>query len=246
VTPAIELTAVRKTFGRTVAVDGIDLTVEPGTFLGLIGHNGAGKSTLLQMLIGNLRPSEGTVRVAGVDVSEDPRGARARMGAVPEHPPVYEWLNAREFFEFVAEVRGAPDIALAMEVANLGDDAERLIREYSQGMRRRTALGAAMIGEPSVLLLDEALNGLDPPSAARVKARLREAVDRGQTVVLSTHVVETVQSVADRVVMLAHGRVVADERTSELGEQGLEALFLERLAASIRRPDEPPPEARGG
>lgn len=233
---AIALSGVRKAFGRTVAVDGIDLSVARGTFLGLIGHNGAGKSTLLQMLMGNLRPTEGTVEIAGVDVSADPRGARQRTGAVPEHPPVYEWLNAREFFEFVAEVRGAPDIDLALQIANLGDDAERLIREYSQGMRRRTALGAAMIGQPDVLLLDEALNGLDPPSAARVKARLREAVDRGQTVLLSTHVVETVQSVADRVVMLAHGRVVADERTEDLGEKGLEALFLERLAESIRAP----------
>lgn len=235
-TDAIALSGVRKVFGRTTAVDGIDLSVARGTFLGLIGHNGAGKSTLLQMLMGNLRATEGTVHVAGVDVATDPRGARQRMGAVPEHPPVYDWLSAREFFEFVAEVRGASDIDGAIAIANLGDDADRLIREYSQGMRRRTALGAAMIGDPDVLLLDEALNGLDPPSAARVKGRLREAVDRGQTVLLSTHVVETVQSVADRVVMLAHGRVVADELTADLGEQGLEALFLERLAESLERP----------
>ncbi|MEN0068316.1 MAG: ABC transporter ATP-binding protein [Myxococcota bacterium] len=230
---AIALTGVRKTFGRTVAVDRVDLTVPPSTFLGLIGHNGAGKSTLLQMLMGNLRPTEGTVAVGGIDVHSSPREARQKLGAVPEHPPVFEWLNAREFFEFVAEVRGSDDVAKALEIANLGDDAERLIREYSQGMRRRTALGAAMIGSPSVLLLDEALNGLDPPSAARVKQRLRDAVDQGQTVVLSTHVVETVQSVADRVVMLAHGRVVADEKTADLGDNGLEALFLERLAESL-------------
>ncbi len=228
-TPAIELVGVRKSFGRTEAVKGIDLSVPPGTFVGLIGHNGAGKSTLLQMLAGNLRPTEGTVRIGGIDVGADPRGARRRMGAVPEQPPLYEWLTAREFFEFVAEVRGVADIGIALEVANLGDDAERLIREYSQGMRRRTALGAAMLGEPAVLLLDEALNGLDPPSAARVKALLRNAVRGGQTVLLSTHVVETVQSVADRVVMMVRGEVKVDGLTAELGEQGIEALFLEQL-----------------
>ncbi|MEO0602613.1 MAG: ABC transporter ATP-binding protein [Myxococcota bacterium] len=233
---AIELVGVRKAFGRTEAVKGIDLAVPPGTFLGLIGHNGAGKSTLLQMLMGNLRPTEGSVEVGGVDVGADPRGARERMGAVPEHPPLFEWLNAREFFEFVAEVRGVADIGIAIEVANLGDDAERLIREYSQGMRRRTALGAAMLGEPQVLLLDEALNGLDPPSAARVKALLRDAVQGGQTVLLSTHVVETVQSVADRVVMLEQGEVKVDKRTEELGDDGIEALFQSQLSRDPARP----------
>jgi ABC-2 type transport system ATP-binding protein len=131
-------------------------------------------------------------------------------------------------------VRGGGDVGEALALTGLGDDANRLIREYSQGMRRKTALAAAMLGSPDVLVLDEALNGLDPPSAARVKKALRAAVDDGQTVLLSTHVVETVEAVADRVVMLAHGRVVADERTADLGDQGLEQLFLERLERTHR------------
>jgi ABC-2 type transport system ATP-binding protein len=105
-------------------------------------------------------------------------------------------------------------------------------------MRRKTALAAAMLGEPKVLVLDEALNGLDPPSAARVKAALRAACDRGQTVILSTHVVETVQAVSDRVVMLARGRIVADEKVSDIGASGLEALFLEKIAETTRRHDD--------
>jgi ABC-2 type transport system ATP-binding protein len=160
------------------------------------------------------------------------------LGAVPEEPAVYEWLSCREFLEFVAQVRGAGDVGRALEVSGLGADAERPIREYSQGMRRRTALAAALLSEPPVLVLDEALNGLDPPSAARVKGILREAVDAGRTVLLSTHVVETVERVTDRVILLAHGKVVADERTRDLGGRGLEQLFLERLEASRRdRPD---------
>ncbi len=232
--PAIHFEGLRKEYGRVVAVDRVDLTIAPGEFVGLIGHNGAGKSTLLRMLMGLLQPTRGVVRVCGVDVHADPLAARRKMGAVPEEPAIYEYLSAREFLEFVAEVRGGGDVGAALDLAGLGDDADRLTREYSQGMRRRTALAAAVLAKPAVLVLDEALNGLDPPSAARVKTRLRGLVDEGTTVVLSTHVVETVQAVADRVVMLAHGRVVADERAADLGRDGLERLFLEKLAASIR------------
>jgi ABC-2 type transport system ATP-binding protein len=229
-TPAVELRGVRKLFGRVVTIDRNDLVVEPGTFLGLIGHNGAGKSTCLELLMGLLQPTEGTVSVGGVDVGQDPRGARQRLGAVPEEPALYDWLTAREWLEFVAEVRGGGDVGAALALTDLRGDADRLIREYSQGMRRRTALAAALLGDPPVLVLDEALNGLDPPSAARIKAALRARVEAGGTVILSTHVVETVEAVADRVVMLARGRVVADEPTSTLGAGGLEALFLRKLA----------------
>lgn len=225
----IRFRGVRKEYGRVVAVDRVDLAIEPGRFVGLIGHNGAGKSTLLRMLMGLLRPTEGRVEVAGVDVHERPLEARRHMGAVPEEPAIYEYLTAREFLEFVAEVRGGGDVEAALELTGLGADADRLTREYSQGMRRKTALAAAVLTRPDVLVLDEALNGLDPPSAARVKEALRTLVDQGTTVLLSTHVVETVQAVADRVVMLAHGRVVADEETARLGPGGLERLFLERL-----------------
>ena len=115
---------------------------------------------------------------------------------------------------------------------DLSGDADRLIREFSQGMRRKAALAAALLGDPAVIVLDESLNGLDPPSAARVKRLLRDRVDAGATVLLSTHVVDTVEKVADRVVMLAHGRVVADEDARTLPSGGLEALFLERLERS--------------
>lgn len=230
-TAAIAFEGVRKDYGRVRAVDRIDLAVEPGTFIGLIGHNGAGKSTCLSMLMGLQRPTEGRVTVCGLDVHADTRAALARMGAVPEHPALFEYLSAREFLELVAEVRGGGDIAEVLDVTGLGADADRLIREYSQGMRRKAALAAALLGRPEVLVLDEALNGLDPPSAARMKKALRARVDDGAAVLLSTHVVETVEAVSDRVVMLAHGRIVADVHGEELQAGGLESLFLERLEA---------------
>jgi ABC-2 type transport system ATP-binding protein len=234
---AVELSGVRKTFGRTVALERIDLRIEPGTFVGLIGHNGAGKSTCLQLLAGLLPPTEGTVRVAGIDVQQDPAGARARMGVVLEEPGLYEWLTAREWLDFVAEVHGSGDRDRALALADLGADADRPIREYSQGMRRRAALATALLHDPQVILLDEALNGLDPPSAARVKQILRALVDAGRTVILSTHVVETVQLVADRVVMLAHGRIVADVPTAGMTPADLEELFVHRIAVERERRD---------
>lgn len=230
-TPAIVFEGVRKDYGRVRAVDRVDLSLPRGAFVGLIGHNGAGKSTCLAMLTGLLRPTEGRIQVCGVDVHVDPRGALRHLGAVPENPALFDHLSAREFLQFVADVRGASGLDAALEITGLGEDADRLIREYSQGMRRKTALAAALLGEPEVLVLDEAINGLDPPSAAVVKAELRRRVDAGATVLLSTHVVETVEAVADRVVMLAHGRVVADVQVSSLPAGGLEAMFLDRLVA---------------
>jgi ABC-2 type transport system ATP-binding protein len=230
-TPAVELRGLVKRYGRVEALRGVDLVVPRGQIVGLIGHNGAGKSTCLSILVGMLRPTEGTVRLCGVDVHADPAAARRHLGAVPETPAVFEHLTAREMLELVREVRGGGDVEAALALANLGDDADRLIREYSQGMRRRTALAGALLGAPEVLVLDEALNGLDPPSAVQVKAALRAHARAGGAVILSTHVVETVAAVADRVVMLAHGRVVEDVAAAELTASELEHLFLERMAA---------------
>lgn len=230
---AIVVRDLEKSYGATRVLHGLSFQVEPGELVAFIGHNGAGKSTTLKILTGQLRPSAGQVSIGGIDVLADPGGARTRFGYVPEDPALYDYLTCREFLELVSELRGGGDLDAALALAALGADADRLIREYSQGMRRRTALAAAVVGKPAVLVLDEALNGLDPPSAARVKASLRALCDDGCAVLLSTHVLETVEKVADRVVMLAHGRVVADERVADIGEEGLERLFLERIGDSI-------------
>lgn len=232
---AIEIQGLRKEYGRIVAVEEVSFSVEPGELVALIGHNGAGKSTTIKVLTGQLLPTKGSVHIAGVDVLKNPGEARTKLGYVPEDPKLYDYLTCREFLELVASLRGHTGIDEALALAGLGKDADRLIREYSQGMRRRTALAAAVLGKPPVLVLDEAINGLDPPSANRVKEGLRALCDGGAAVLLSTHVLDTVERLADRVVMLAHGRVVADERVSEIGEEGLERLFLERIGASLEQ-----------
>ena len=188
----------------------------PGSLVGLVGPNGAGKSTTIKMITGQLAPTEGQVLVDGVDVAADPNGARARIGYVPEDPRLYDYLSAREMVSFVAEIRGKGDVEAALEVAGLGPDADRLIQEYSQGMRRKTALAAAMVAAPPVLVLDEALNGLDPPSAARVVGALRAACDAGAAVILSTHVLDTLEKIADRLIMIQKGRVLADLPGTEM------------------------------
>jgi len=213
---AIEIVGLRKEYGRVVAVDGIDLSIPKGAFVGLVGHNGAGKTTTINMLTGQLSPTSGAVSVAGTDVGKDPGAARAKLGTVPEHPTLYEYLSAREMIEFVTELRGGGDVQWALNVAGLGSASDRLIREYSQGMRRKTALACALVSRPPVLVLDEALNGLDPASADRVVGVLAELRQDGATVLLSTHVLDTLEKVADRVVLMEHGKIVVDGDISVL------------------------------
>ena len=146
----IEVRGLRKQYGHVVAVEDVSFSVGAGELVGLIGHNGAGKSTTIKMLTGQLRPTGGAVTVGGVDVLADPGGARRVFGYVPEDPQLYDYLTCREFLELVLDLRGEGDLDFALELAGLGEDADRLIREYSQGMRRRTALAAAVVGRPPV------------------------------------------------------------------------------------------------
>ena len=222
-------------FGRVRAVDSVSFSVAPGEFVGLVGPNGAGKSTTIKLLTAQLLPTRGSVRVGGVDVVADPNEARRQLGYVPEDPSLYEYLSAREMVAFAAELRGASDedVERVLDLAGLGADADRLIREYSQGMRRKTALACALVARPPLLVLDEALNGLDPPSAARVVGALAEACADGQAVLLSTHVLDTLEKVADRIVMIAAGRVLADVGVDDLDRvRGLFADAPQREAIS--------------
>jgi ABC-2 type transport system ATP-binding protein len=198
---------LHKRFGRVEALRGVTLEVRPGERVCLLGHNGAGKSTLMKILSGQLRPDSGSVRVGDVDVAADPNAARARLGFVPEEPALYDYLSAREFLELVVDLRGAGSVEEGLEIAGLGEDADRTLRTYSQGMRRRTALAAALVAHPPVLVLDEALNGLDPPSSARVREILARRASEGAAVLLSTHVLEIAQAFATRTVVLDAGRI---------------------------------------
>ena len=216
---------VVKTFGRTTALAGVSFSVAAGERVALLGHNGAGKSTLMKLLAGQVLPGQGRVELAGVDVSAQPARARSVLGYVPEEPVLWEYLTARETLEYVVAVRGAGDIEAALALTGLGADADRLVREYSQGMRRKVAIAAALVAHPPVLVFDEALNGLDPPSALAVTEELSRRAAAGAAVLISTHVIDLVPRIADRVVVLRAGRVDAELRVSELGPDGLAGVF---------------------
>lgn len=215
---SVKAVSLCKQFGRVHAVNDVSFTIEPGEFIGLVGPNGAGKSTTIKMLTGQLLPSSGSVEICGIDISAHPNEGRVELGYVPEFPELYTYLSAREMISFVAEIRGRGDVDWALSLTGLGDDADRLIREYSQGMRRKTAIACAMVAKPKVLILDEALNGLDPPSVERVLRALNDVRAEGTAVVLSTHVLDTLEKIATRIIMLKDGSVEHDCLPSALQE----------------------------
>lgn len=224
--------AVAKTFGRTAALAGVSLHVRAGERVALLGHNGAGKSTLIKLLSGQLLPGSGVVRIGGVDVAASPARAREALGYVPEEPAMWDYLTARETLEYVVAVRGRGDIDAALALTGLGADADRLVREYSQGMRRKVAIAAALVASPPALIFDEALNGLDPPSALAIADELARRAAAGAAVLVSTHVIDLVPRIADRVVVLRAGRVEAE---FVLGGRGADEL------AKVFRGDSPGP-----
>lgn len=239
----LELENVVKRYGPREVVKGVSFTLRPGDFLGLIGPNGAGKSTTLRMIVGMLQPSAGAVRVNGVDVGADPLAARRSIGYVPEYIALYDYLTCAEYLDFVGEVKGmgadarAAEARELIELLDLGESADLLVRTYSQGMRRKVALAGAMMGAPPILVLDEAMNGLDPTTIARLKVHLRALAEGGTALLLSSHVLDVVERICNRIVVLAAGQVVEDVDAARLAdirarEGGLEGHFLRLMGAA--------------
>lgn len=212
--PILSVRGMRKSFRKKVAVSDVSFEVRPGELLGLIGPNGAGKSTAVKVVTSQLLADAGEVLVAGHDIVKEPLAAKRLIGYVPQDIALYPFLTGREVLEFVAEVRGiAPAEARATIDALLGrfklaDDQDRMTREYSEGMARKLAIAAALIGHPPLLLLDESLNGLDPRAASEVKAILREELARGAAVVLVSHVLDVLERLCTSVLLISEGRVV--------------------------------------
>ncbi|MDH7577443.1 MAG: ABC transporter ATP-binding protein [Bacillota bacterium] len=236
---ALEVQGLEKYYGSFKAVDGIDLSVKAGEIFGFLGPNGAGKTTTMNMAAGILWPSGGTVRIFGTDIWKDPLPAKKHLGYVPENPLVYERLTGREFLKFTAELYGMgrkggleEKISNLLLAFDLIDAADALIGTYSQGMRRKIALAAALVHDPKLLILDEPTNGLDPKGAWFVKHLLRKLSEQGAAVFMSTHVLEVAENMCDRVAIIYKGRIVAEGTVDELKQQAkrpesnLEELFL--------------------
>lgn len=232
--PALEIAGLRKAFGDTVAVDGVDLAVGRGSFFGLVGPNGAGKTTALSMAVGLLRPDAGRSRVFGVDVWREPVHAKALMGVLPDGLAMPERLTGRELLTFLGELRGMDRKTVAQRTGELLDvmeltGAERtLVIDYSTGMRKKIGLATALLHAPRLLVLDEPFEAVDPVSAATLKTILKRFVAAGGSVVLSSHVMALVQQLCDTVAVMDRGKVVASGTLEEVsGGRSLEETFAQ-------------------
>lgn len=235
---AIAVEGLRKSFGEKQAVAGIDLSVAAGSFAGLVGPNGAGKTTSLSMMTGLLRPDLGRIRIAGVDVWADPPAAKALIGVVPAEPRLFERLSGEELLEYAGRLRGIPAAeartraAQLLDVLDLNADAKRLVADYSTGMRKKAALGSALIHNPAVLFLDEPLEGVDPVSADVIRRLLTRFVASGSTVLFSSHVMELVEQVCDHVSIIDKGRIVAGGTLDEVrAGKSLHQAFIDLVGS---------------
>ena len=221
---ALEIYGLVKRFERP-AVDGLDLSVRAGEFYALVGPNGAGKTTTLRMIAGLLRPDAGTIRVGGIDALADPIAAKRIVAWISDEPMIYDKLTPREYLEFVAGLWGVePTLAAARAEALLGwlglaPHGDERCESFSKGMRQKVALAGALIHEPRVIILDEPLTGLDAGSARQVKTVLRERTRAGGTVIMTTHILEVAERMADRIGIVAHGKLIAEGTLEELRHQ---------------------------
>ena len=218
----IEVKGLVKTYGPKRAVDGVSFRVNRGDILGFLGPNGAGKSTTMKMITGFLRPDSGTATVDGIDVTVDPVAVKRKLGYLPESAPAYPEMTVEEFLGFIAEVRGfrsatakRAQVDRAIGLTHLAPVRKQTIETLSKGFKQRVGFAQALLHDPSVLVLDEPTDGLDPNQKNEVRSLIKAmAVDKA--VILSTHILEEVDAICNRVIIISQGKVVADETPASL------------------------------
>ena len=223
----IRSVSLSKQYSAVSAVDGLDLTVEAGEVFGFLGPNGAGKSTFIDMLLDLTRPTSGEVSVLGYNPQEEPRAVRERVGVLPESVGYYDQSTAREHLVFAARMKRVDaDTDALLSRVGLSEAAEREVGGFSKGMRQRLGLAIALVGEPELLILDEPLSGLDPEGARLLREAVREERDRGATVFFSSHILETVEALCDRVGVMNEGSLVAVDTLENLRAEHGEETFV--------------------
>lgn len=238
----IRLTHVSKTYAKSdvKAVDDISLEIKDGEIFGFLGPNGAGKSTTIKMLTGILRPDSGTVEVGGIDIARDSIAAKNIIGFVPDNHELYDTLKGTEYLSFVGEMYGVSNKLLVERTEKYADmfkmtnELGNYIGSYSHGMKQKLMIIAALVHEPKVWILDEPLTGLDPQSAYQLKTAMRAHADEGNTVFFSSHVIDVVEKVCDRIAIIDKGRIVAVDTLDNIRrnpDTSLEEIFLSATAA---------------
>lgn len=240
--PALEIQGLSKTYNRP-AVDGLSLSIRRGEFYALLGPNGAGKTTTLRMVAGLLQPDRGSISICGIDALRFPIEAKTIMAWVPDEPLVYDKLDAFEYLEFVAGLwamdatKAEAEARHLIDILGLAPHAATRCQGLSKGMRQKVALAGALIHDPQLIILDEPLTGLDAASARQVKAVLKDRVARGATVIMTTHILDVAERMAERIGVIASGKLIAEGTLAELshkagGDGGtLEEIFLALVAA---------------
>jgi ABC-2 type transport system ATP-binding protein len=234
----IEMLNLTKRYEDLVAVDSLNLTIARGEIFAFLGPNGAGKTTTIKMLTGLIRPTAGRAFVAGYDVQENPVESKRRIGYIPDHPYLYEKLSGRDFFHFVGDLFSIPrkdqeeKLVKYFTIFSLLRAADKLIENYSHGMRQKLVISASLMHDPEIIILDEPMVGLDPQSAKTVKTMLKAEAARGRTIFFCTHTLSVAEEVADRIGIFNKGHLiflgtVAELRTSQNSDARLEDLFLE-------------------
>jgi ABC-2 type transport system ATP-binding protein len=232
---SISTSNLTKSYGLKVALSGLDLRVEPGEILGFLGPNGAGKSTTVKILTGMIRPSEGSATVAGFDVVRQPLEMKKRIGYVPETAAIYDGLTAAEYLELIACLHHLDPKTAAtrrhelLDIFGLAGAAHQRMTEFSKGMRQKVIIAAALMHRPDVLFLDEPLDGLDANAAAVVKELLKKLASQGRTILFCSHILEVVERMCTRIVIINDGRQVASGTAGEIlqstGARTLEEAF---------------------
>ena len=246
VAAALDIRGLHKRFGDTRAVRGLDLRLRAGEFYALLGPNGAGKTTTLRMVAGLLKPDSGSIHIFGEDLAAHPERAKQALAWVPDEPMLYDRLRGGEYLEFVAGLwrldaaQAAARAGKLLQWLGLWEQRNAYAETYSKGMRQKLALAGALLHEPRLLILDEPLTGLDAAAARQVKDLLRDIVRQGATVVLTTHILEVAERLAERIGIIASGRLVAEGTLEQLrarhggaagtSEGTLEDVFLQLTA----------------
>ena len=214
----LEVKNLKKCFGDFQAVKGVSFSVKEGEVLGFLGPNGAGKSTTMRMITGFLPPTSGTAVLNGHDVLTDPIAAKRDLGYLPESAPSYRAMTVRDYLKFIAEIRckGEAEVDEALRLAKLEDKAGQTIETLSKGYRQRTAFAAAIIHDPKVLIMDEPTDGLDPNQKYTVREMIKDMAKKGKAIIISTHILEEVDAVCSKVVVISDGEVKFDGTPAEL------------------------------
>jgi len=243
----LQISYVSKSYDSTVkAVDKLNLNVRPGEIFGFLGPNGAGKTTTIKMIVGILRPDEGSIKVNGIDVVREPIKAKKQIGYVPDNPELWDKVTGVEYLNFLCDVYGVPVAEREMRAAELLENFEMLkavgdpIGSYSRGMRQKIAIIGSLLHRPPLWILDEPMVGLDPRSSFLLKELMRAHADRGGAVFFSTHVLEVAERVCDRVGIIHKGKLIAVNTVveikklfSEEGNKSLEEIFLKITEAKL-------------